>query len=161
MKTLAMAAAAAVLALGSAAVAQQSIGAPVYAGPGSAVLAQFDARTAPDLPSKLAICDAARFLRTSPDLDSDKILVRRRDNQLDLLLPPNFVGGPEWYDEDIERAYRRLKRQGQVGYDEVRHARQDIGRAMVRAFERTTGSERRYLDEQSRYCETVEDLGKA
>lgn len=157
MKMLAMAAGVAALVVGTAALSQ------TYAAPGSGsdVLAQYDARTAPDVASKLAICDAARFLRTSPDLDADRILVRRNDNRLDLLLPPTFVGGPEWYDEDLEGAYRRLRRQGVVSYDQVQTARSTIGRAMVRAFERTTGSERRYLDEQSRYCETVEDLGKA
>ena len=161
MKTLAMVAAAATLAAGSAAFAQAPTAQAPTPGYGSAVLAQYDARIAPDLPSKLAICDAARFLRSSPDLDADKIFVRRNDNRLDLLLPPNFVGGPQWYDEDIERAYRRLKSQGQVSYDEVKDARYRIGREMVRAFERTTGAERQYLDDQSRYCEEVEDFGKA
>lgn len=155
MKMIATAAGLAAVALSGAALAQQT------AGSGSEVLARYDARAATDLPSKLAICDAARFLRTSPDLDADLVYVRRDDGRLDLLLPPYFVGGVEWYDEDLESAYRRLKRQGQVTYDQVRAARQDIGRGMVRAFERTTGSERRFLDDQSRYCEEVEDAGRA
>jgi hypothetical protein len=153
MKLLAIAAGCAALALCTGALAQ-GYGAP-------ADLARFDARTAPDVAAKLAICDTARFLRTSPNLDADLVYVRRDDGQLDLLLPPYFVGGPEWYDEDLERAYRRLRRQGEVTYDQVRMARQDIGREMVRAFKRGGGHERRYLDDQSRYCKTVEDAGRA
>lgn len=123
---------------------------------GPADLARFDARTAPDVPSKLAICDAVRFLRTDPDLDADRIYVRRQaENRYDLLLPPYFVGGPEWYDEDLERTYRRLRSAGQVEYKAVQTARSQIGREMVRTFDRVTGSERAYLDDQNRYCEDV------
>lgn len=133
--------------------------AQITAGP--ADFARFDARIAPDLPAKLAICDAARFLRTDPDLDADRIFVRRTsENRFDLLLPPYFVGGPEWYDEDLERAYRRLRSAGQVDFDQVSAARRDIGRDMVRVFDRVNGGEREFLDEQSRYCETVEDLSR-
>lgn len=152
MKRIALALAAALL--GGSAVAQPA------AGP--ADITRFDARTAPDVPSKLAICDAVRFLRTDPDLDADRIYVRRpSENRFDLLLPPYFVGGPEWYDEDIERAYRRLRSAGQVEYRAVQTARHEIGREMVRTFDRVNGSERAYLDEQNRYCEdVVEEFGR-
>ena len=128
---------------------------------GAADFARFDARTAPDLPTKFAICDAARFLRTDPDLKADRILVRRsRENRFDLLIGPYFVGGPEWYDEDLERAYRRLRSAGQVDFKAVQTARAEIGRDMVRTFDRVNGAERAFLNDQSRYCEEVEDLGR-
>ena len=155
MKMFAIGAACAALALCTAAVAQ-----PAYAPRDD--LARFDARATPDLAAKLAICDTARFLRTSPDLDSNVIYVyRQNQGRYDPLLPPYFVGGPQWYDEDLERAYRRLRGQGQVNFDQVQAARYAIGRDMVKAFDRVSGPERRFLDEQSRYCEAVEDAGKA
>jgi hypothetical protein len=153
MKFAALAAACGALAIGGSAVAQ-SYGQPLD-------YARFDARATPDVAAKLAICDAARFLRNRPDLDADLVYVRRDDGQVDLLLPPYFVGGPHWYDEDLERAYRRLKRQGVVNYDQVRAARSVIGHDMVRAFRRPNGAEQRFIEDQSRYCNTVEDAGRA
>ena len=153
MKISALAALCGALAVGGSAVAQ-SYGQPTD-------LARFDARANPDVAAKLAICDATRFLRSRPDLDADLVYVRRDDGQIDLLLPPHFVGGPEWYDEDLEHAYRRLKRQGVVSYDQVRAARSAISADMVRAFRRTNGAGQRFLQDQSRYCETVEDAGRA
>jgi hypothetical protein len=123
--------------------------------------ARFDARATPDVAAKLAICDATRFLQSRPDFEADLVYVRRDDGRVDLLLPPHFVGGPQWYDEDLESAYRRLKRQGVVNHDQVRLARAAIGRDMVRAFRRPSGGEQRFLREQSRYCKTVEDAGRA
>jgi hypothetical protein len=155
MKAFAIAAAAALAVCGGAAAAQG-----FGASSGTADLARFDARAGDDLARKFAICDATRFLANNPELDADKVLVRRRDGRLDLLLPPYFVGGPQWYDEDIERAYRRMKTAGQVDYESVRAARRDVGRDMVKSFDRVNGSERVFLREQSRFCETVEDLGK-
>lgn len=146
--------AAAALAVSGSAVAQ-----PTAAGP--ADFARFDAQATPDWASKLALCDATRFLRTRPDLDADKVLVRRRDNRLDLLLPPHFIDGAYWYDEDLERASRRLRQQGQVSYDAVRTARSTLGRDMVRTFDRINGGERAFLDAQNRYCDTVEEAGRA
>lgn len=155
MKILAAAAACAALALGTGAVAQS------YGTSAPVEFARFDAAATPDVAAKLAICDAARFLQSRPNLDADLVYVRRHDGRTDLLLPPYFVGGPEWYDEDLEFAYRRLKQQGVVNYEQVRLARAAIGRDMVRAFERPSGPERRFLQDQARYCETVEDAGRA
>jgi hypothetical protein len=152
MKFSALAAACGALALGTGAVAQ-SYGQPVD-------LARFDARATPDVAAKLAICDAARFLRNGPDLTAHSVYVRRDDGRLDLLLGPYFVGGPEWYDEDLEHAYRRLRRQGTVSFEQVSAARNAIGRDMVRTFGRANGPEQRFLEDQSRYCETVEDAGR-
>lgn len=153
MKLAAIAAACGALALCTSAVAQ------TFAPSGE--LARFDARATPDVAAKLAICDAARFLRSRPDLEADLVYVRRDDGRVDLLLPPYFVGGPEWYDEDLEFAYRRLRRQGVVNYEQVQAAREAIGRDMVRTFRRANGSDQRFLQDQARYCETVEDLGRA
>ena len=142
------------LAIGGTAVAQS------YAQP-NVDIARFDARATPDVAAKLAICDATRFLRTRPDLAADRMYVRRDDGRLELLLGPNFVGGPEWYDEDLEDAYRRLKRQGVVSYEQVRAARSAISSDMVRAFRRASGAEQRFIEDQARYCETIEDAGRA
>lgn len=157
MKLSAIAAGCAALALCTGAVAQTSPG-PYRSGPVD--LARFDARATPDIAAQLAICDATRFLVTRPDLDADLVYVRRDDGQIDLLLPPYYVGGAHWYDEDLERAYRRLRQRGEVSYDQVRAARYAIGRDMVRAFERANGPEQGFLRAQSRFCETVEDAGR-
>lgn len=157
MKRIALAALAALAAAGAAAAQAPAPGygaAPVEFG-------RFDAQATGDVAAKLAICDATRFLRTDPDLEADKVLVRRDNGQLDLLLPPYFVDSFEWYDEDLERAYRRLRGQGAVSSDQVRAAKSAIGRDMVKTFDRVNGGERAFLRAQSRYCETVEDLGRS
>lgn len=123
-------------------------------------LSRFDVRQTQDLPAQFAICDATRFLRTDPDLDADLVYVRRDDGRLDLLLPPYFVGGPEWYDEDLERAYRRLRQRGQISFEAVREARHAIGRDMVKAFDHVSGDERRFLDAQSRACDSLEKIAR-
>ncbi len=156
MKRFALAALAAVAVAGAAA-AQG----PAPYGAGTADFNRFDARATEDVAAKLAICDAVRFLQTDPDLDADRVFVRREDGRLDLLLPPYFVDSFEWYDEDLERAYRRLRRQNVVSYDGVLAARGQIGREMVKTFDRVNGQERAYLRDQSRYCDTVEDFGRS
>lgn len=162
MRALAIAAAAALAVVGSAAAQSPGVGTFGSNAASRDDLARFDARAAADLPRKLAICDAARFLRSDPDLDADKMFVRRdQQGRFDLLLPPYFVDGFEWYDEDIEDAYRRLKRNGQVDYETVRAARREIGRDMVRTIDRPGPTERAFLRDQSRYCEEVEDFGRS
>ena len=124
-------------------------------------VARFDARLGDDPARTLALCDATRFLETDPDLDADRVYVQRwSGKRFDLLLPPDFVTGPEWYDEDLERAYRRLRQQGSVSPEQMRAARSVLGREMVRAFENPTGTQRRFLRDQSRFCESVEDYGR-
>jgi hypothetical protein len=114
-------------------------------------LSRFDARQTQDLPAQFAICDATRFLRTDPDLNATRVYVRRDDGRMDLLLPPYFVGG---------RAYRRLRYSGQVSYEAVREARHTIGRDMVKSFDRISGGDRRFLNAQSRFCDTLEKAGR-
>jgi hypothetical protein len=158
MKAIALAAAAALSVTGAAAAQSPGYGSSFGSG---FDYARFDARLGDDPARKLALCDATRFLVTDPDLDADRIYVQRdSQRRFDLLLPPDFVTGPHWYDEDLERAYRRLRRDGAVSYDQVRAARSVLGRDMVRAFETPTGEQRSFLRQQSRFCETVEDFGR-
>lgn len=158
MKPFALAAAVALSVVGAASAQAPGYGAAPY---GQTDLARFDARLGDDPARKLALCDATRFLVTDPDLDADRVYVNRQsERRFDVLLPPDFVAGPEWYDEDLERAYRRLRNQGVVSAEQMRAARGVLGREMVRSFDQATGPERRFLRDQSRYCETVEDFGR-
>ena len=101
----------------------------------------------------LAICDLTRFLLEQRALDADVILAR--DDQSGWfrpLLGPRFLPPNLLYDGDVRRAFNRLERAGKVTHASVAEARAMRDRPMLRAFRRMRGSERLFLETQSRTC---------
>src|SRR5947208_163273 len=118
MKKLVLAAlASASLALGAAGVVQaQSRPTGDY---GQGGYSQFDVRNARNWAERLVLCDTTAFLASRPDLNANRMFVRRDDGRRDLLLPPDFVGNGRWYKEAYERLYWRLKREHQITSDDL------------------------------------------
>jgi hypothetical protein len=119
-------------------------------------LSQFDVRNARTWAERLVLCDTTAFLATHPDLDANRMFVRRDDGRRDLMLPPDFVGGGRWYKEGYEQLYWRLRRQRQITSDELYRVQDNLGRPFVRMFRdshRYYGLEAsRFLDRQDTYC---------
>lgn len=144
------------LALASAASAQPGAPQPRAGG----VYAEFDVRGAGSWTQRLVLCDTTAFLASQPNLNADRMWVRRDDRPPQLLLPPYFVGAGRWYKEGYERLFWRLRRQHQVSADELYRTQDTIGRRFVDAYRRANpytggGVDLRFLDAQDRYCRTT------
>ena len=120
-------------------------------------LAAFDLRAADSWADRLVLCDVTAFLAGKPDLDANRMWVRRLDGHSDLLLPPDFVAGPQWYKEDYQRLYFRLKTRKQVDSAALNRARAGLGRSFVDAYRRggLSLSESRFLSRQDAACRTL------
>lgn len=110
----------------------------------AAVLAGFttNARSAPplDFPQartpaeQLAICDATAFLASRPDLNANRILVRRHNGAFyDYLLPPDFLVGGQFYTETADRVFFRLRGRGEADRNAVADAQERLVRPIIRA----------------------------
>ena len=120
---------------------------------------EFDVRNARSWAEKLVLCDVTAFLATRPDLNANRMWVRRDDGHNDLLLPPDFVGAGRWYKEGYEQLYWNLKRRNQVSSDELRQTQASLGRRFVEAY-RTSGyngpgEAMGFLDKQDGYCRSM------
>jgi len=141
------------LALAAAAVAAATTGA---AQAGTA-LTSYDVAVAPTWAEKLALCDTTAFLASGPDLNANIIFVRRDDaRQFDMLLPPTFVGGGQWYRDGYERLYWRLRHDNKVTSKELQAAQNKIARDFVEAYRRGNGAhgavQQRFLHAQDKAC---------
>jgi hypothetical protein len=131
-----------------------------YAGgrPGGGPYEAFDVRGARTWAERLVLCDTAAFLASRPNLDADRMWVRREGRRPDLLLPPYFIGAGRWYKEGYQRLFWQMRRQRLVTDAEVYRAQDNLARRYVDAYRRinpyggggSVGS--RFLDEQDRYC---------
>ncbi len=120
------------------------------------IYAPYDARAAQSWADKLVLCDVTAFLAGRPDLNANRIWVRRDDGHSDLLLPPDFVTGPFWYKEGYQRLYDRLRRAGKVDRDQLVRAQDTLGRGMVEAYRRSPAyGDRAFLQAQDRYCRAM------
>lgn len=122
--------------------------------------AQFDVRNADGWAERLVLCDTTAFLASRPNLNADRMWVRRDDGRRDLLLPPYFVGGGRWYKEGYERLFWRLRRQRQVSSDELYRIQDSLGRRFVLAYRDGAGfygggADSRFLERQDSYCRSM------
>lgn len=116
----------------------------------------FDLETAQSWAEKLAICDTTAFLATRPDLNANRIWVRRDDGHRDLLLPPTFVGAGRWYNDDYQRLYFRLRRQNQVTSAQMFEAQKTLATDFVEAYrDNWTNSHARFLRRQDAACRAM------
>lgn len=106
---------------------------------------------------RLVLCDVTAFLAAKPDLNANRMWVRRQDGHSDLLLPPDFVTGGQWYKEDYQRLYFKLKGRKKIDSAALRRARVDLGRPFVEAYRRgvRTVAESRFLLRQDQACRTM------
>jgi hypothetical protein len=110
----------------------------------------------PTLAQELVHCDRARLLSNPPTREAARVYVQVEPGRFELALPPDFTPAGGWYDQDVERAFERLRRRGLVSREEVRAARaaygQDHGRGLG-AHPRL--SERRRHEERARLCSSL------
>ena len=121
-------------------------------------LSRFDVRYAHNWAERLVLCDETAFLATRPDFNANRMWVPRDDGHRDLLLPPDFVGGGEWYKEGYQRLYWRLKRQGKVDSDGLHDAQTSLGRQFVETYRRSGDygwDDRGFLRDQDVYCRAM------
>ena len=121
-------------------------------------LARYDARTAPTLAQRLVLCDLASYFATGPDFDAQRLYLKRDNFRFELSTPTAITRGGGWHDEDQERAYFRYRDSGQVTSDEVHALRDQYGLEMERAFANARVGERRFFQDQGRFCR---DLARA
>ncbi len=145
----AFAAAAAVLTLAPAATAQPQ---------GGPDLARYDAASARTLGEQLVLCDLAGYFGTGPDLNAQQVILRRDNQRYENAFPLAITRGAVWYDEDLERTFHRHRAAGRISSREVDALKNQYGMEMERHFRRTTFSQQRFFQDQSRFCR---DLVKA
>jgi hypothetical protein len=127
---------------------------------GGNVYAPFDVRNARNWTERLVLCDVTAFLVSRPNLNADRMWVRRDDGRRDVLLPPYFLGAGRWYKEGYQRLFWRLKRGRQASDAELLHAESAIGRRFIDAYRDAnpyTGGmvQSGFLDAQDRYCRNM------
>jgi hypothetical protein len=105
-------------------------------GPGSGLYADFDVRYARGPAEQLVLCDTTAFLASEPNLNADRMLVRREDRRPDLLLPPYFLGPGRWYKEGYQRLAWRLQRRQLATSDEIYRLQNTLGRRFIDAYRR-------------------------
>jgi hypothetical protein len=121
-------------------------------------LTSYDIAAAPTWAEKLALCDTTAFLTGEPNLNANIIFVRRDDaREFDMLLPPTFVGGGQWYSDGYERLYRRLRHAKKVTSKAMWAAQAEIAHDFVEAYRRSahSGDQRRFLREQDSACKAM------
>jgi len=123
-------------------------------------LTSYDIASAPTWAEKLVLCDTTAFLAGRPDLNANIIFVRRDDaRRFDMLLPPTFVGGGQWYSDGYERLYWRLRHEDKITSKQLLAAQNQISRDFVEAYRRGHsaygGRGRRFLEAQDKTCKAM------
>ena len=119
---------------------------------GRADLARYDARAAQTLGERLVLCDLASYFATGPDLDAQRVYVKRDAFRFEPSFPTAITRGGHWHDGDLERAYQRYRAAGQVSTVEVDALRTRYGVEMERLFRRANVGERRFFQAQASFC---------
>lgn len=119
----------------------------------AAVPPSFDTQMATNAAERLALCDAASFLNSRPDLNANRILVRRDSGAFyDWLLPPDFLVGGRFYTETADRLYLKIRRRGEVDRNMIAEAQDRLVRPIIRAQGRMGRVPYRAWREQLRDC---------
>ncbi|MEI9965873.1 MAG: hypothetical protein WDM92_15750 [Caulobacteraceae bacterium] len=105
------------------AIACLSLGLAGAANAAAPDLSGFDARAADGWAQKLVLCDTIASCAASRP-ERDLIFVRRDDSRrFDMLLPPDFVGGGQWYKDGYQHLYLRLRHDKKISSGELTAAR--------------------------------------
>jgi len=119
-------------------------------------LTTFDVRSSGNWADRLALCDTTAFLASKPDLNANRMWVRRDDGHADLLLPPDFVGNGWWYKEGYQRLYWRLRHEKKLDSDQMKQAQNTLSRDFVESYRRANDyHDARFLRDQDVYCRSL------
>jgi hypothetical protein len=113
---------------------------------------QFDASAAQTPAERLVLCDTTAFLAGRPDLDANRIVVRRIDRIPVTLLPPQFVSGGFLYSERYDRLFNKLAALHKASTREVATIQAGVGRAMVELYRQNGSVDRPFVARQDKYC---------
>lgn len=113
---------------------------------------QFDAAAARSPAERLVLCDTTAFLASRPDLNAQRIVLRRIDRIPVVLLPPYFVAGGFLYSERYEHVLNRMRKTGEVTLRQVAAAQAGPGRAMVEVYRGSRWVDRGFAVRQDRFC---------
>lgn len=113
---------------------------------------QFDAAAARSPAERLVLCDTTAFLAGRPDLNAQRIVLRRIDRVPVILLPPYFVSGGFLYSERYDRVLGRMRKSGEVTLRQVAAAQAGPGRAMVEVYRASRWVDRGFAVRQDRVC---------
>ena len=113
----------------------------------------FAASQAGTLAEQLVLCDLSRYFASDPDTNANVIYVRREVDRFEPRIPPYVSWGGSFYDEDVERAYRRYRSAGAVRLDEISDAQRRYTRPMTRTFQRAGLRDRNLLRGQQDFCQ--------
>ncbi len=142
-------------ALSALALAGLAFGAAASAQAEPTDLSRFDVHGASDWADKLVLCDVTAFLASKPDLDANRMWVRRDAGPPDLLLPPDFVQGGQWYKEGYRRLYDKMRRDKRIEGDQVIRAQDTAGRSFIDAYRRSPNLDHSFLNAQDSYCRSM------
>jgi hypothetical protein len=118
----------------------------------AADLSAFDASRASTPAEKLVLCDTTAFLRTRPDLNSQRMFARRDGQPFQLLIGPYFVQGGVLYSQRYDRLLQRLQHAGQLNHGQVAEVQATLGRRMIQAYGHGNWLPNRWAGQQQTYC---------
>ena len=136
MKRILLAAVLALAWTGAASARPHPQGEPYWPAVSSGPYQAFDVRNARTWAERLVLCDTTAFLAGEPNLNADRMWVRREGRRPELLLPPYFVGPGRWYREGYQRLFWRLRARGLVTDPEVYRAQDTLLRRFVDTYRR-------------------------
>jgi hypothetical protein len=113
----------------------------------------FAASQAGSLAEQLVLCDLGRYFGSDPDTNAQVIYVRRDVDRFEARIPPYVSWGGSFYDEDIERAYRRYRSADAVTLDQISEAQRRYTRPMTRTFQSGRLRDRNLLRSQQDFCQ--------
>jgi hypothetical protein len=119
---------------------------------GASAYDRFDAAAAHTPAERLVLCDTTAFVASRPDLNAQRMVLRRTDGVPVILLPPYFVSGGFLYSERYDRVFVKMRRAHQTSVGEVRAAQAGLGRALVELYRNGRWVDTAFAARQDRFC---------
>jgi len=125
-----------------------ALSAPASAGS----MTDYDLNKLDNWSDALAVCDATRFLLTTPDLTADAILVPGKDNTYTVLYAPLYVPPTNFFSTTMHEAFDNLEKAGFVTTDSFSRARLHYASAMLNSYRTATLFDKKNLMDQMDLC---------